>query len=76
MEAEREAEVEMVTVIELFRNSSYRKPLLISVVLQLAQQLSGIGGVRTFYAFFMRNSSSMMIQTPVQHDDEVHQAKD
>lgn len=31
--------------MELFRNSYYHKPLLISVVLQLAQQLSGIGGI-------------------------------
>lgn len=45
LEVEREAAQQMVSVLELFKNSSYQKPLLISVVLQLAQQLSGIGGI-------------------------------
>jgi len=45
MDAEKEASQETVSILELFKNSYYHKPLLISVVLQLAQQLSGIGGI-------------------------------
>ncbi|KAM4725662.1 solute carrier family 2, facilitated glucose transporter member 1-like [Anableps anableps] len=34
-----------VTIPELFRSSTYRKPLLIAIMLQLSQQLSGINAV-------------------------------
>lgn len=34
-----------VTILELFRSPIYRQPLLIAVVLQLSQQLSGINAV-------------------------------
>uniref|UniRef100_A0A3Q1APA5 Major facilitator superfamily (MFS) profile domain-containing protein n=1 Tax=Amphiprion ocellaris TaxID=80972 RepID=A0A3Q1APA5_AMPOC len=34
-----------VTIVELFRSPLYRQPLLIAVVLQLSQQLSGINAV-------------------------------
>ncbi|XP_013926856.1 PREDICTED: solute carrier family 2, facilitated glucose transporter member 1 [Thamnophis sirtalis] len=34
-----------VTILELFRSPLYRQPLLIAVVLQLSQQLSGINAV-------------------------------
>lgn len=34
-----------VTILELFRSHLYRQPLLIAVVLQLSQQLSGINAV-------------------------------
>lgn len=34
-----------VTILELFRSHVYRQPLLIAVVLQLSQQLSGINAV-------------------------------
>ncbi|XP_008303260.1 solute carrier family 2, facilitated glucose transporter member 1-like [Stegastes partitus] len=34
-----------VTIAELFRSASYRQPLLIAVMLQLSQQLSGINAV-------------------------------
>ncbi|KAM7324417.1 hypothetical protein ACRRTK_016722 [Alexandromys fortis] len=34
-----------VTILELFRSAAYRQPLLIAVVLQLSQQLSGINAV-------------------------------
>lgn len=34
-----------VTILELFRLAAYRQPLLIAVVLQLSQQLSGINAV-------------------------------
>ncbi|XP_057314552.1 solute carrier family 2, facilitated glucose transporter member 3-like isoform X2 [Hydractinia symbiolongicarpus] len=45
VEAARESEIEKVGVIDLFSNSDYHKPLLISIVMQLSQQLSGIGGI-------------------------------
>lgn len=34
-----------VTIPELFRTAVYRQPLLIAVMLQLSQQLSGINAV-------------------------------
>lgn len=34
-----------VTIMELFRTANYRQPLLIAVMLQLSQQLSGINAV-------------------------------
>ncbi|KAK2495934.1 hypothetical protein MC885_015511 [Smutsia gigantea] len=34
-----------VTILELFRSPAYRQPILIAVVLQLSQQLSGINAV-------------------------------
>lgn len=34
-----------VTILELFRSTAYRQPILIAVVLQLSQQLSGINAV-------------------------------
>ena len=36
-----------VTIPELFRSPVYRQPLIIAIVLQLSQQLSGINAVRT-----------------------------
>lgn len=36
-----------VTILELFRSPAYRQPILIAVVLQLSQQLSGINAVST-----------------------------
>uniref|UniRef100_A0A674N0F9 Solute carrier family 2 member 1 n=1 Tax=Takifugu rubripes TaxID=31033 RepID=A0A674N0F9_TAKRU len=37
-----------VTILELFRSRLYRQPLLIAVILQLSQQLSGINAVFYF----------------------------
>lgn len=34
-----------VTILELFRSPAFRQPLLIAVILQLSQQLSGINAV-------------------------------
>lgn len=34
-----------VSIPELFRNSAYRQPIIIAIVLQLSQQLSGINAV-------------------------------
>nr|XP_021531892.1 solute carrier family 2, facilitated glucose transporter member 3-like [Aotus nancymaae] len=45
-ESARMSQEKQVTVLELFRVSSYRQPIIISIVLQLSQQLSGINAVR------------------------------
>ncbi|XP_045410351.1 solute carrier family 2, facilitated glucose transporter member 3 [Lemur catta] len=44
-ESARMAQEKRVTVVELFRAPSYRQPIIISIVLQLSQQLSGINAV-------------------------------
>ncbi|KAL0612437.1 Solute carrier family 2, facilitated glucose transporter member 3 [Plecturocebus cupreus] len=44
-ESARMSQEKQVTVLELFRVSNYRQPIIISVVLQLSQQLSGINAV-------------------------------
>lgn len=44
-ESVRMSQEKRVTVLELFRSRSYRQPIVISIVLQLSQQLSGINAV-------------------------------
>ncbi|KAM6162347.1 solute carrier family 2, facilitated glucose transporter member 3 [Erethizon dorsatum] len=44
-ESVRMSQEKKVTVLELFRSRSYRQPIIISIVLQLSQQLSGINAV-------------------------------
>jgi SP family facilitated glucose transporter-like MFS transporter 3 len=44
-ESVRMSQEKQVTVLELFRSPNYVQPLLISIVLQLSQQLSGINAV-------------------------------
>ncbi|XP_051011257.1 solute carrier family 2, facilitated glucose transporter member 3 [Acomys russatus] len=44
-ESARMAQEKQITVLELFRSPNYFQPLLISIVLQLSQQLSGINAV-------------------------------
>ncbi|KAM9385878.1 solute carrier family 2, facilitated glucose transporter member 1-like [Pholidichthys leucotaenia] len=44
-ESAKMAQEKKVTIAELFRSASYRQPLLIAVMLQLSQQLSGINAV-------------------------------
>lgn len=39
-----------VTIPELFRSAAYRQPLLIAIMLQLSQQLSGINAVSSTHA--------------------------
>lgn len=34
-----------VTILELFRSPNYRQPIIIAIILQLSQQLSGINAV-------------------------------
>ena len=38
-----------VTILELFRSPKYRQPIIIAIVLQLSQQLSGINAVSQRY---------------------------
>lgn len=47
-----------VTILELFRSASYRQPLLIAVMLQLSQQLSGINAV-FYYSTGIFNSAGV-----------------
>ncbi|CAG11830.1 unnamed protein product, partial [Tetraodon nigroviridis] len=51
-----------VTILELFRSHLYRQPLLIAVILQLSQQLSGINAV--FY-FSTRIFEKAGVEQPV-----------
>jgi MFS transporter, SP family, solute carrier family 2 (facilitated glucose transporter), member 1 len=44
--------VSKVTLKELFINSTLRSPLIICIVIMIAQQLSGINAVSFFYNFF------------------------
>uniref|UniRef100_A0A4W4FQK7 Major facilitator superfamily (MFS) profile domain-containing protein n=1 Tax=Electrophorus electricus TaxID=8005 RepID=A0A4W4FQK7_ELEEL len=44
-EAEKMAMETKVSVLELFRKSSYRQPIIIAIVMNLSQQLSGINAV-------------------------------
>uniref|UniRef100_A0A671E494 Solute carrier family 2, facilitated glucose transporter member 3 n=1 Tax=Rhinolophus ferrumequinum TaxID=59479 RepID=A0A671E494_RHIFE len=44
-ESARMAQEKKVTLLELFRVRSYQQPLMISIMLQLSQQLSGINAV-------------------------------
>ncbi|XP_004455324.2 solute carrier family 2, facilitated glucose transporter member 3 isoform X1 [Dasypus novemcinctus] len=44
-ESARMAQEKKVNVLELFRAPNYRQPIIISIVLQLSQQLSGINAV-------------------------------
>lgn len=44
-ESAKMAQEKKVTIPELFRSAAYRQPLLIAVMLQLSQQLSGINAV-------------------------------
>ena len=44
-ESARMAQEKQPTVLELFRSPSYQQPIIISIMLQLSQQLSGINAV-------------------------------
>lgn len=45
-EGRKMAMAKKVTIPELFRSPAYRQPIIIAIVLQLSQQLSGINAVR------------------------------
>ena len=46
-----------VSFIDLFRKSQLRKPLIISIMIMIAQQFSGINAVSNFQTFFTSVSS-------------------
>ena len=47
-----------ITMLELVRSPTLRLPLVIAIVMQLSQQLSGINAVSKQYALFWRFSTS------------------
>lgn len=55
-----------VTILELFRSHLYRQPLLIAIVLQLSQQLSGINAVRVL-AENERSASYLFLKKATSH---------
>lgn len=61
LEAARAYTQSIVTVIELVCDQQYKKPLMISIVMQLSQQLSGIGGI-LYYSTELFNSAGMSPQ--------------
>lgn len=44
-EASKMAMEKKVSILELFRNPIYRQPIIIAIVMNLSQQLSGINAV-------------------------------
>lgn len=44
-EREEASSEQKVSIIQLFTNSSYRQPILVALMLHMAQQFSGINGV-------------------------------
>lgn len=44
-EANKSAMEKAVSILELFRNPIYRQPIIIAIVMNLSQQLSGINAV-------------------------------
>ncbi|CAD7679421.1 unnamed protein product [Nyctereutes procyonoides] len=71
-ESARMAQEKQVTVLELFRSRSYRQPIIISIMLQLSQQLSGINAMRLYNSFdqgeigniFMILASTLLLALP------------
>lgn len=61
-ESTRMAQEKQVTVLELFRSSNYHQPLLISVVLQLSQQFSGINAVSVCHG--TKGASNIVLKSP------------
>ncbi|XP_016145191.1 solute carrier family 2, facilitated glucose transporter member 1-like isoform X1 [Sinocyclocheilus grahami] len=45
-----------VSIPELFRNTAYRQPIIIAIILQLSQQLSGINAVIYYSTEIFRNA--------------------
>jgi len=48
-ESAKMSQEKKATVLELFRSPNYRQPIIISITLQLSQQLSGINAVSYLY---------------------------
>ena len=61
-ERERMSQEKQVTVLELFRAPNYRQPIIISIMLQLSQQLSGINTVIYYSTGIFKDAG---VQEPV-----------
>lgn len=61
-ESLRMAQEKQVTVLELFRAPNYRQPIIISIMLQLSQQLSGINAVFYYSTGIFRDAG---VQEPI-----------
>nr|KAI8752096.1 solute carrier family 2; facilitated glucose transporter member 1-like isoform X1 [Biomphalaria glabrata] len=55
-ESRAQSQEEKVTILKLFTSQSYRRPLIISMVMQLSQQLSGINGVFYYSANLFKSA--------------------
>jgi SP family facilitated glucose transporter-like MFS transporter 2 len=44
-EKEEASSEQKVSIIQLFTNSSYRQPIIVALMLHVAQQFSGVNGV-------------------------------
>ncbi|XP_029437482.1 solute carrier family 2, facilitated glucose transporter member 3-like isoform X2 [Rhinatrema bivittatum] len=56
-ESAKMAQEKPVSFLELFRNRNYRQPIVISIILQLSQQLSGINAVFYYSTSIFRDSN-------------------
>ncbi|XDB50805.1 hypothetical protein AB1E18_004367 [Capra hircus] len=61
-ESMRMSQEKQVTVLELFRAPNYRQPIIISIMLQLSQQLSGINAVFYYSTGIFKDAG---VQEPV-----------
>ncbi|XDA83838.1 hypothetical protein R6Z07F_013705 [Ovis aries] len=61
-ESARMSQEKQVTVLELFRAPNYRKPIVVSIMLQLSQQLSGINTVIYYSTGIFKDAG---VQEPV-----------
>ena len=61
-ESARMSQEKQVTVLELFRAPNYRKPIVVSIMLQLSQQLSGINAVIYYSTGIFKDAG---VQEPV-----------
>ena len=61
-ESVRMSREKQVTVLELFRAPNYRKPIIVSIMLQLSQQLSGINAVIYYSTGIFKDAG---VQEPV-----------
>jgi hypothetical protein len=62
MEASMEKNVKKFTIIQLFRVKTLLLPIVISIVLHLSQQLSGINAVCSKFNFVIRFSQKRLIK--------------
>lgn len=63
-----------VTILELFRSPLYRQPILVAVMLQLSQQLSGINAV-SHMTQERRGEAPADVLVALQHPESKHLAQ-